>query len=163
MLSNQNNIFVALKSMIVTYHNSSEQIEYHYIHSSCFVLFHCGYGPCTFYPYPSGLLHWHWGNHMIAPVPVKEPWRIRVNASRTDHINSTIQSMQKILHIFCTYSRKLHLVKSIDYDLLRCTVITCLQCVALQGKWWCLCMHRWVTINLLQGSDENKIQMGISY
>ena len=23
------------------------------------------------YPYPSGLLHWHWGNHMIAPVPVK--------------------------------------------------------------------------------------------
>ena len=24
-----------------------------------------------FYPYPSGLLHWHWGNHMIAPVPVK--------------------------------------------------------------------------------------------
>ena len=33
---------------------------------------------CTdlFYPYPSGLLHWHWGNHMIAPVPVKQPWRI---------------------------------------------------------------------------------------
>ena len=26
---------------------------------------------CQFYPYTSGLLHWHWGNHMIAPVPVK--------------------------------------------------------------------------------------------
>ena len=24
-------------------------------------------------PYPSGLLHWHWGNHMIAPVPLKQP------------------------------------------------------------------------------------------
>ena len=26
--------------------------------------------------YPSGLLRWHWGNHMIAPVPVKQLWRI---------------------------------------------------------------------------------------
>ena len=23
------------------------------------------------YPYPSGLFHWHWGNHRISPVPVK--------------------------------------------------------------------------------------------
>ena len=28
-----------------------------------------------FYPYPSGLLHWQWGNHMIAPVPVRWPWK----------------------------------------------------------------------------------------
>ena len=28
--------------------------------------------------YPSGLPHWHWGNRMIAPVPVKQPWRIWV-------------------------------------------------------------------------------------
>ena len=42
-----------------------------------------GYGQGNwFHPYPSGLLHWHWGNHMItwgkhmiAPVPVKQPWR----------------------------------------------------------------------------------------
>ena len=27
-------------------------------------------------PYPSGLLHWHWGNHKIAPVPVQWPWRM---------------------------------------------------------------------------------------
>ena len=33
------------------------------------------------YSYSSGLLHWHWGNHMIAPVPVKWPWRIRVRSS----------------------------------------------------------------------------------
>ena len=34
---------------------------------------------CQYHPYPSGLLHWHWGNHMIAPVPVKQTWRIWVN------------------------------------------------------------------------------------
>ena len=32
-----------------------------------------------YYPCASGLLHWHWGNHMIAPVPVKWPWRICLN------------------------------------------------------------------------------------
>ena len=31
----------------------------------------------------SRLLHWHWGNHMIAPVPVKEPWRIWVKSGST--------------------------------------------------------------------------------
>ena len=32
--------------------------------------------PVDFNPYPSGLLLlWHWGNHMIVPVPVKEPWK----------------------------------------------------------------------------------------
>ena len=25
-----------------------------------------------------GLLHWNWGNPVIAPVPVKQPWRIWV-------------------------------------------------------------------------------------
>ena len=43
---------------------------------SCCDLFCCGYYNLSWfvlfiYPYPSGLLHWHWGNHMIAPVPVK--------------------------------------------------------------------------------------------
>ena len=33
------------------------------------------------YPYHSGFLHRHWGNHVIAPVPVREPWRIWVNKS----------------------------------------------------------------------------------
>ena len=35
------------------------------------------------YPYHSGLLHWHWGNHMIAPVPVKLPWMIWVKHTST--------------------------------------------------------------------------------
>ena len=33
----------------------------------------------------SGLLHWHWGNHMIAPVPVKQPWKMSFNLS---HVSS---------------------------------------------------------------------------
>ena len=31
-----------------------------------------------FHPYSSRSLHWHWGNRMIAPGPVKESWRIWV-------------------------------------------------------------------------------------
>ena len=50
-------------------------------HGSCFVVFCCGFVMVGFTPYTSGLLHWHWGNHMIAPVPVKQPWRIWVNMS----------------------------------------------------------------------------------
>ena len=38
-----------------------------------------GLGIDQFCPYSSGLLHWHWGNHMIAPVPVKQPWNKNVN------------------------------------------------------------------------------------
>ena len=31
--------------------------------------------------YSSRLLHWHWGNLMVAPVPGEQPWRIWVNVS----------------------------------------------------------------------------------
>ena len=41
----------------------------------------------SFLSYPSGLLHWHWGNHMIAPVPVKQPWRIWVKLTCTNTKN----------------------------------------------------------------------------
>ena len=36
----------------------------------CLALCHCGI-IWSIYPYFSGLLQWHWGNHMIAPVPLK--------------------------------------------------------------------------------------------
>ena len=52
-----------------------------YAHSSCFVVFCYGLLWFKFYPYPSGLLHCHWGNHMIAPVPVNQPWNISVHRS----------------------------------------------------------------------------------
>ena len=32
-------------------------------------------------PIFAGLLHCHWGNHMIAPVAVKQPWRMWANES----------------------------------------------------------------------------------
>ena len=32
-------------------------------------------------PNPSGLLQWHLGNHMIAQVPMKQPWRMWFNSS----------------------------------------------------------------------------------
>ena len=41
------------------------------------VLFWLGTG--WFYPYSSVVLHWHWGNHMTALVPVKQPLRIWEN------------------------------------------------------------------------------------
>ena len=47
--------------------------------SLCCVLF--GAGTFRFYRYPPGSLHWHRGNHTIAPVPVKQPWKIWVNGS----------------------------------------------------------------------------------
>ena len=34
-------------------------------------------------PYSSGSLHWHWGNHMIAPLPVKKLWRIWMKLTST--------------------------------------------------------------------------------
>ena len=40
-----------------------------YAHNSCFVVFCCGLVPVDFYPYRSGLLHRHWGNHIIAWGP----------------------------------------------------------------------------------------------
>ena len=50
----------------------------------------------SIYPYPSGLLHWHWGNHMIAPVPVMQPWRIWVKWS-----GSKWHKICKILSMYC--------------------------------------------------------------
>ena len=44
----------------------------------CFLQLPVLWGSAWFDPYPPGLLHRLWGNHMIAPVPVKQPWRIWV-------------------------------------------------------------------------------------
>ena len=44
-----------------------------------------GFGFGRFYLYPSELLHWHWGDHRIAPMPVAQPWRIWINSSWWRH------------------------------------------------------------------------------
>ena len=60
------------------------------------------------YPYPSGLLYWHCGNLMIAPVPAKQPWWIWINTSfefiMNDHKTTTKQSTTKPCAYFLGYT-----------------------------------------------------------
>ena len=60
------------------------------------------------FPYPSGLLHWHCGNLMIAPVPAKQPWWIWITTScefiMNDCITTTKQSTTKPCAYFLGYT-----------------------------------------------------------
>ena len=60
------------------------------------------------FPYPSGLLRWHCGNLMIAPVPAKQPWWIWINTScefiMNDCITTTKQSTTKPCAYFLGYT-----------------------------------------------------------
>ena len=56
-----------------------------FLHGLRFVMLCCGLVQVKFYPYSSGLLHMHWGNHMIAPVPVVQAWRIWVKHNIKNH------------------------------------------------------------------------------
>ena len=56
-------------------------------------------------PYSSGLLHWHWGNHMIVPVPVKPTRRIWVKSVGTKPKQSTTK-LCIILRIRCMFGPK---------------------------------------------------------
>ena len=60
------------------------------------------------FPYPSGLLHWHYGNLTIAPVPAKQPWWIWINTScefiLNDSITTTKQSTTKPCAYFLGYT-----------------------------------------------------------
>ena len=66
-----------------------------------------------FFPYPSGLLHWHCGNLTIAPVPAKQPWWIWINIScefiMNDCITTTKQSTTKPCAYFLGYTVDLNL------------------------------------------------------
>ena len=61
-----------------------------------------------FFPYPSGLLHWHCGNLTIAPVPAKQPWWIWINTScefiMNDCITTTKQSTTQPCAYFLGYT-----------------------------------------------------------
>ena len=60
------------------------------------------------FPYPSGLLHCHFGNLTIAPVPAKQPWWIWINTSceiiMNDCITTTKQSTTKPCACFLGYT-----------------------------------------------------------
>ena len=55
------------------------------------------------FPYPSGLLHWHCGNLMIAPVPAKQPWWIWINTSCEFIMNDCITTTKQSTTIPCAY------------------------------------------------------------
>ena len=74
------------------------------------------------FPYPSGLLHWHCGNLTIAPVPVKQPWRIWINTScefiLNDSITTTKQSTTKLCAYFLGYTVCTVLIRSTKITIL---------------------------------------------
>ena len=55
------------------------------------------------FPYPSGLLHWHWGNLTIVPVPAKQPWWIWINTSCEFIMNDCITTTKQSTTKPCTY------------------------------------------------------------
>ena len=61
-----------------------------------------------FHPYSSGLIHWHWGNHVIAPVPVKWLWKLWVNWSHESTMWIPISRMMVFLlsRVISDYSLK---------------------------------------------------------
>ena len=62
------------------------------------------FGNSWLHPYSSGLLHWHWANHMIAPEPEKLPWWIYVNRLYEYSMN-WLCNCQKTKHkTICAYS-----------------------------------------------------------
>ena len=60
------------------------------------------------FPYPPGLVYWHYGNLTIAPVPAKQPWWIWINTScefiMNDCITTTKQSTTKPCAYFLGYT-----------------------------------------------------------
>ena len=56
-----------------------------------------------FFPYPSGLLHWHCGNLTIAPVPAKQPWWIWINTSCEFFMNDCITTTKQSTTQPCAY------------------------------------------------------------
>ena len=90
------------------------------------------------FPYPSGLLHWHFGNLTIAPVPAKQPWWIEKNTScefiMNDCITTTKQCTTKPCAYFLGYTVYTKLASSppvmfpdADY--------ACRICINKQGQW----------------------------
>ena len=52
------------------------------------------------------LVHWHWGNCMIAPVPVKQPWRIWVKSvfTKAKRDTTTFQGHRQLISNCMHYS-----------------------------------------------------------
>ena len=61
------------------------------------IMLDCKMHPKILNWYPSSLLKWHWGNHMVAQMAVKQPWRMWENEStKTKMINPNTSNPDKI-------------------------------------------------------------------
>ena len=69
-----------LHNLVINANSIFNKVQYipRYLHTICALRCLLSFAITQFYPYLSGLLNWHWGDHMIAPVPVKLPWTIWV-------------------------------------------------------------------------------------
>ena len=90
------------------------------------------------YPYPTGLLHWHWDNLTIAPVPAKQPWWIWVNASyefiMNDHITKTKQSTTKPCANFLGYTVLLTFRSQLSsMSMWFCRTLLCIRLLSLRS------------------------------
>ena len=56
-----------------------------------------------FYPYTSGLLHWHGDNRKIVPVPVKQPWWIWAYGSYRSIMNIAITKKKQGERVFFSW------------------------------------------------------------
>ena len=53
------------------------------------------------HPYPAGLLHWHWGNRIIAPMPIGQYRRIWLWSSSTKPLQTTAKVKPYICFLGC--------------------------------------------------------------
>ena len=68
------------------------------------------------YPYSPGLLHWHWGNRMIAPMPVKQSRTICTKSTDPDFYKPQQNTPKhKHVHNFLGIDAFLHLTHFV-YD-----------------------------------------------
>ena len=84
------------------------------------------------FPYPSGLLHWHFGNLTIAPVPAKQPWWIWINTSCEFIMNDCITTTKQITTKLCAYFLGYTVVKSSQFNLV---VLHPASTFYIQQKW----------------------------
>ena len=90
------------------------------LHSLCF-FYHMLY--VDFTHILQGILHLHWDNHPIAPVPVKQPWRIWVTMSHESHVYTTK------IYVNCGYDNMAVILQTTFLNIFFCNC-----CISIQDK-----------------------------
>ena len=88
-------------------------------------------------PYPSGLLHWHWSKHVIAPVLVKQPsmWiNVLHECTRNWWYSDSKEKYTQTMCIFCGMHYLLWQL-SIAGGAWLCEYLLCSDCQLSQVNW----------------------------